>query len=249
MRILNTRPFPKNQELTQLLTLQGFDVESYPAVLIEKPEQLQNDQFARNLALNLDQFSDIIVTSTFAADFGLDFLESYWPQWPLVNWWAIGNSTAKAMSQFHIQAIHIPEANSEALLHALQQHWNSDEGYNPNLPRKVLIIAGANGRGLLQSSLQKSDISSKTLICYRRIPNTTAFEPKPMNAVILTSIQSADIILKDLKTTQKFGLDCFFVCASQRIAEFVESKGAVKVINSRSASNKILSETLKRLLC
>lgn len=259
MRILNTRPFPKNQDLSKLLELEGFEVFEHPSFVIQRQTNFNTDSFAKNIAFNLDQFSDVILTSTFAAEFGLDFLEAYWPQWPLLNWWAIGCSTAKTMQKFQIDPIQPqliqlegfdapPQENSETLLAALQQHWATDTPHCHNR-RKVLIVAGENGRGLLESALKLIDIPVKQLKCYKREPNPETLKPRQMDAVILTSIESADQILKNQKTIQKFGPQCYFVCASDRIAAFAESKGALKVINSRSASNKSLSETLKRLLC
>ncbi len=250
--VLNTRPAPQGEILQQLLISAGFESHQYCPYFISPTADLEEDRSAINTALSLDSYSDIIITSHFAADFGLDFLSNFWPQWPVQRWWAIGTATAKTMSKFNIDASTTPEDqpdNSESLLSNLNLLWQQEETHNDDLRLpKVLIITGQNGRGLLQKELQYRSIPVDTLEVYSRKENPEAFKAFHCDAVILTSQEAAAKIIQNRENLLKFGSHCHFICASERIATFVRQLGTEQVLNSGSAKNEVLIQTLQQLL-
>lgn len=270
IRILNSRPAPQNQELTNLLQARGFQVSEFCPIFIEKtltqPPRITDKQ----IALNLDHYSDVIVTSVFAADYGLEFLSDYWPQWPELRWWAIGDATAARLQTFQIQAqspknfgLPTEPNNSETLLKTLAYVWQESAAFYPQFRlnsqatssqaassqanTKVCLITGENGRGLIQDSLQQQGIALDEWSVYRRARIASQWQPAVYDAVILTSIDIAQGLLDTVQSFEHFGKNCHYICASERIASFVQSKGAMKVINSGSAKNQILCECADRL--
>ena len=243
-RVLNTRPQLKAAGLTSLLDPNKFEIVEYCPIKIVPKTNLETTQTTRQIALDLDQFSDVIVTSGFAAELGLDFLENFWPQWPLLRWWAIGDTTSKIMNRFHIEAQTAHgDQNSETLLTMLRKTW-ADEYRNPH----ILIITGEQGRGYLEHRFEQANQQFQLLSVYQRIANPQILPAQQFDAIIVTSIEIAQGILKTDEYLKQFRANCHFVCASERIADFVRSKGVVKVINSRSAKNEIMSECVKQLL-
>ena len=252
LKVLNTRPAPKGIELEQNLKAAGFDVISYCPYSIVTVDTLESERSSINIALGLDEFTDIIITSHFAADHGLDFLMNYWPQWPETRWWSIGAATAQTMSSYNIDAIEPDQsqtANSETLLQSLQQCWVEHEEMNaPDRAPNVLVIAGKHGRGLIQKELDQLRVSTSTLEVYERQKNQLPCPTDAFDAVILTSTEAAEDIIQSHENLIKSDKVCSFICASERIAEVVRNTGATKVVNSGSAKNQILIECLQHTL-
>jgi len=140
--VLLTRPAGSNENLRQLLEHHGISTVTHPMLVIEP---IQLSPLDKNFVLNLDQFDDIIFISRNAVRFGVPLLEQYWPQWPELNWYAVGKSTADELQRFLIQAEYPLRASSEGLLAlpGLQEMKN----------RKVLIVRGTDGRELLADEL------------------------------------------------------------------------------------------------
>lgn len=254
-RVLNTRPPPKSAALSQLLAAKGIGVVEYCPIIIEALPNLSHCQKAKDIAFNLDQFSDIVITSGFAAEIGLDFLANYWPQWPETRWWSIGSSTAKSMHSFTIDALTPSQAsphNSESLIHAMHATWNADTHEQPSpthqKAQRVLVIAGQQGRGVLQAELSKAEVPYSILEVYQRVKNPLPLPIYMYDAIIITSVDIAKGILINDQVLIQFGHNCYFICASDRIADIVKSKGALKVVNSGSANNETVSNTITKLL-
>lgn len=154
---LLTRPLEKSASLQEKLVQLGARVLCLPVLEIQA---LPLSQQHKNLLLDLDHYSHVIVVSATAAQISLGWAEEYWPQWPIQQQWiAVGKKTAELIRQAGLDCA-VPEqgSDSEALL---------------NLPalaqaQKVLLIRGEGGRELIRDTLQKRGARVDELVVYRR---------------------------------------------------------------------------------
>jgi len=147
IRVLISRPEPSASKMAQQLARQGALCQILPAILIKSiviSPQLKQ-QF-----LDLDQFHHIIAISQNAVRFGLELIDTYWPQLPASTcWYGLGDATTHAFKQYDIisetPAINNAVFDTEALLqHNLLQQLQK---------QKILILKGKGGRSLLTETL------------------------------------------------------------------------------------------------
>lgn len=158
LTVLLTRPLEKSESLKARIEQLGARVLSLPVLEIQP---LELSQHHKNLLLQLDQYSHVIVVSATAAKISLEWAEDYWPQWPIQQQWlAVGEKTAQLIRQAGLDCSVPPGqgSDSEALLKSplLEQ------------AQKVLLIKGEGGRELIRDTLQKQGIRVDELEVYRR---------------------------------------------------------------------------------
>lgn len=159
-RILVCRPEPEAQRLAGRLTAAGAEVRCLPMLsrepLSETPEQ-------RTMLQDLDQYQHIIAVSPYAARQLLERIDHWWPQYPVkLNWYGVGEATARVFRQAQLTPV-APDTGfaSEDLLQlpALREPAGS----------RVLVACGADGRGLIQSTLRERGARVTDLVLYRRL--------------------------------------------------------------------------------
>jgi uroporphyrinogen-III synthase len=128
------------------------------------------------LVLDFDQFDAAIFVSKNAVTFGIPLLEQFWPQWPQVTWLAVGQSTAKALEKFDIEAEYPGKPGSEGLLalDCLQDVTQT----------KILIVRGGEGRKLLAEELLRRGAGVSYLEVYARVE---VFYPVSLSADLFDS--------------------------------------------------------------
>jgi uroporphyrinogen-III synthase len=158
-RILICRPEPAASELSSALSAMGAECLSLPTLSIEAIEISAVD---RQRIMNLDQYQQVIVVSQHAAKFGMDEIDTYWPQLPLAQeWFAIGRKTAASLQHAELDLTSpVHDLSSEKLL----EH----PAFKEIKGKKVLILKGKNGRDILQQELSKRGASVETVSLYER---------------------------------------------------------------------------------
>lgn len=163
-RVWVTRPQPEGDALAARLQALGASVLQAPQVRIEPlPVRAADDA----LIAQLDCIDIVVVTSRNAVRHGLPRLAARWPRWPLRPvWLAVGRGTAGALSAFGIEAVVPDDERSEGLL-ALPALAHP-EG------RRVLLLTGEGGRGLIPEALRARGAAIGRLDVYRRIEDPAA---------------------------------------------------------------------------
>jgi uroporphyrinogen-III synthase len=155
--VLVTRPAHQASVLAQLIEEAGGRCVLFPAIAIEPPA---DPQAAALLLHEAGSFDVTIFASANAVDQA--FVLTPGLARGLRNVFAIGAATARALHSHGIEDVTIPDdaADSEALLRvpALQELRS----------RRVLIVRGEGGRGLLAQTLEQRGAEVHSAECYRR---------------------------------------------------------------------------------
>lgn len=159
--ILLTRPNGQEVKLKEALQSHGFEVSHLPLIDIQPlPESSQIKQ----RLLNIDHYQGVIAISANAARLGCEWMDTYWPQWPIgIEWFAIGTATADRFAQAGIHA-HVPpqHMDSEGLLAHPKLAPHVVQG------NRYLIWRGVGGRETLASVLLSRGANVDYAELYRR---------------------------------------------------------------------------------
>lgn len=245
--VLVTRPQGQAEELCAAVAAAGFKVHRQPMLqLLPLPEPAGSQ---RQVVQDLDHFQHIIFISANAVRYGMDWIESYWPQLPVgLSWYAIGDASARLLLRFGITA-HTPGAamTSEGLL-ALSQ-LQSVTG------QRVLIIKGEGGRRTLADALRRRGARVDELACYRRAPpaiDSDEFARKLLEWDIdLVMISSGEglanlVALANPAETSRFS-DITLLVPSARVAETARAAGFRHVVTAGNASDSAMLLALEAL--
>ena len=246
-RVLITRPAADNVLLAQLLAeheifshgMPLLDMEALP----ETPEQ-------RELLLNLDRYSTIVVVSKPAARYGLARLDSYWPQPPMrPQWFTVGAATGEILADYGLNVRWPTKGDDSEALLALPEFEQSLQQPNP----RVLVMRADVGREFLAQTMAARDIAVDFLPLYRRfLPEypegalLQAVSVQGLNGLVVSSEQGLHNLVRlagaDWSTLCRLPL---FV-PSPRVAQTARDSGALQVIDCQGASNQALLAALQR---
>ena len=157
-RILNTRPAPMGAELSQQLTELGLISVDYPVILNQatQPDFAQCPQFIDDPDCFWIFISkpSVLFFNQFLTNSGVKAFK------PAGKVFAVGKSTALELEKCHFQLkVEAPEeANSEALI-AMESLAKA---------KKVILVKGVGGRGLIQHELSNKGIEVIELDLYER---------------------------------------------------------------------------------
>lgn len=246
-RILVTRPAGQQTSLCAALEARGLQAFHQP--LIELQSLPEPDPAQRGMLQELDGYQHVIFISTNAVHYGMAWLEDYWPQWPVgLHWYAVGSGTARALSDFGIQAL-VPERdmNSEGLLRL------------PPLRdlrgQRVLIVKGEGGRELLREELQRRGARVDQLACYRRIPvqlpageMAARLAQWRIDLLMLSSGEGLGNLMALLspEETSKLGQRATLLVPSRRVAQVAEAAGFGRVQVAENASDDAMLQAVER---
>lgn len=255
------RPEDQSASLVQLLQQAGFRTRSFPVLRIEaladpaapQSTDAQTEQYRlaiRQKVMALDLYQHAIFISTNAVKYGFDWLDNYWPQYPQINWYAIGAATRAALDA---RGVHASSSklgmDSESLLKlpALQA---LDE-------QKVLIFRGLGGREHLAESLRARGASVDYCECYRRVaiqPQVgalaTALGDCQQPILLMSSSESLDIFtrLASAEALLARVLALPLLVPGQRLAAHARSLGYQCLIIARNAGQQASLEALQSWL-
>jgi len=156
--VLLTRSEGQNESLARRLRSKG--VTPLERSMLAIRAVASNGQ-RRQIAMDLDRYDHVIFVSRNAVDYGVQYLEAFWPQWPLnPRWYAVGESTAERLGSFDIASLVPDDPSTEGLLAmpGLQQVQDC----------KVLIVRGVGGRETLRDTLAARGADVDYLEVYER---------------------------------------------------------------------------------
>lgn len=151
LRVLITRPEAQAGNWQQLLENAGASTLRTPlmAIVPIDASQAKAYQSIKNIVMDASLYQHGIFVSQNAAQYGLDWLEQYWPQMPIgLRFYAVGSATAKCLERAgYLVTAAGGTMNSEALL-ALPELQDLTH-------QRVVIFRGCGGRPLLGEVLRE----------------------------------------------------------------------------------------------
>lgn len=244
MSILITRPNPAGQALVQRLNNAGKQAFLAPLIKIAAGRELPL------LKTKLDELrpSDCLFllskNAVSYANWQLNQLQQSWPN--TLFYYGIGSSTAKEFQSLSGLTISYPEygETSEDLLTLPE--------LNQVKKKRVLLLRGNGGRGLLATTLRQRGAIVDECECYQRLfidysPET--FSAQWQNAQIETLVVTSGEMLQqlfDLVTEPKKAwlLHCRLIVVSKRLATIAETLGWKNITVADSANNDALFRAL-----
>ena len=199
---------------------------------------------AKNLVMNLDQQDIVIFVSRNAVIKSIPVLEEYWPQWPLLSWFAVGRSTAQALENYGIKAAYPDKAGSEGLL-ALP-------GLREPEASRVMIVRGQGGRELLAEELVARGAAVSYFETYTRIGVDYGaglvgdLYEENINICVVTSLEGLDQLLVSLNKSELGKLH--LVVPSARIAVAAGNQGWAGVSEASGADDAALLQSILQAL-
>ncbi|MCZ6831370.1 MAG: uroporphyrinogen-III synthase [Gammaproteobacteria bacterium] len=243
--VLVTRPREQAAALCRLVQEAGFRAIAQPMIEIKPLSELGPRQL--QMVMDLDHYQHVILVSSNAVQWGMEWINQFWPQLPLgLEWYAIGKATAGKLSSYGV-AVRQPETemNSEGLLALTSLQAVADD--------RVLIIKGEGGRKQLSDVLSKRGARVEQLSVYRRVlppisgtELTAVLNENQFAAIVATSGEGLHNMLSLLSPGELQVLRGIpLIVPGQRVAELADDSGFRAVYTARNATDKAIIEALR----
>lgn len=151
--VVITRPLAQASSWAQQLAAQGFATAILNLLEIVPVSSEEKTRAIKNKILDFDLYQKAIFVSQNAVDFGMQWLDEYWPQLPVgIDYFAVGATTAKKLADYDVVVTDLAISGnggmtSEDLLRAPGlQHVDGE---------KIIIFRGCGGRGHMAEELRK----------------------------------------------------------------------------------------------
>lgn len=241
-----TRPEGQATKLTALLQAAGADSLSFPLIAIAPLPDTQKvaQQFSA-----LAQQNWLIFISSNAVQHGMAAIKQLYQTLPAnINYAAIGPVTAKALSDYGVNDVLIPESrfDSETLL-AMPQLQDMQG-------QRVMIVRGVGGRELLANTLSARGAEVTFAECYQRVnPQTStmalydkATEMTQCDAMVITSSEAMrhllDLAQINQNNAEQHWLKQIKLCVNlPRVAEAANSLGLTTYIAGKPGDEAMLN--------
>jgi len=215
----------------------------------------------KNKILDFDLYQKVIFVSQNAVDYGMGWLEDYWPQLPIgIEYFAVGATTAKKLASYGVAVQDLAVSvsggmTSEDLLSA--EHLQDVDG------EKILIFRGCGGRGHLAEELRKRGAWVDYCELYERgLPMAAPGQLGQLLAatgssgaqIILSlhsgeSLQNLLSVLAQLPPAQQERARAWMhnnllLVPSQRIVEAAQAAGFQRIICAENATDNAMTAAL-----
>lgn len=259
--VVITRPDAQAAPWAEQLQTVGFSCEVLTLLQISAVAEDDKIRAIKNKILDFDLYQKAIFVSQNAVDYGMAWLEDYWPQLPIgIDYFAVGATTAKKLSNYGVEVQDLAvSANggmtSEDLLSAAYlQHVDGE---------KILIFRGCGGRGHLAEELRKRGASVDYCELYERSLPIVAREQllqliaslKAADTQIILSVHSgeslqnlvavvAQLTPAEQSTAQAWLRNNILLVPSQRIVEAAQAVGFTRIICAQNATDNAMTAAL-----
>ncbi len=245
LHIAVTRPLDQAQSLCKAIAEHGGVAIEFPLIAISALENYQ--QFEQQIS-QLDNTDWAIFISSNAVDFAMPrVLKKYSPLPAKLKFAAIGQQTAKALGQYGVNNVLIPQGryDSETLLSLPEMQDVTD--------KTIAIFRGVGGRELMAETLKARGAHVYFSESYQRInpqQNTTLLQSQwqqnRLDAVIVTSSEAMRYLLK--MAEGETWLHHITLCVNhERIAELPRQLG-LKVLVAEAPGDASMLQCLSLLV-
>jgi len=243
MNVLITRPSGHSAPLDRMLQQAGLHTTLQPLLEIHP---LPLDAHMRQQLLDLDRFNAVVVISPNAAHYGVEVIESLWPQMPIEQpWFANGQGTAQVLAEAGILAETPTTGTTTEDLLAMPRFHNIDG-------QRWLIIGGEGGRPVLFESLQARGAIPVKWAAYQRTcpkvdPTQFASQLAQVDVVLMSSSEALENLHQIAASTK---MDCnamltkTLVVSSERLVQVARNLGWTHIVLAAGASNQQLTDAV-----
>lgn len=259
--VVITRPEAQAAPWAEQLQALGFNCTRLSLLEISAVAEEDKIRAIKNKILDFDLYQKVIFVSQNAVEYGMEWLEDYWPQLPMgIEYFAVGATTAKKLASYGVavQDLAVSESGgmtSEDLLSA--EHLQDVNG------EKILIFRGCGGRGHLAEELRKRGAWVDYCELYERGVPVVASEQlqqllvlseSPTKQIILSlhsgeSLQNLLGVLTQLSPEQQerareWMHNNILLVPSQRIVDAAQDAGFKRIIRAENATDKAMTAAL-----
>ncbi|MDK1023043.1 MAG: uroporphyrinogen-III synthase [Gammaproteobacteria bacterium] len=239
--VLVTRPMEQSAGILKAIENSGAHPVAFPLL---KLENLPIDQAAKQKVMNLDSYDLVIFISGPAVQFGMTWVENYWPQLPVaITWFAVGKATANRLRAYNIDVVTPARENSEGLLElAVLQQVSG---------KKVLIVRGTEGREKLADTLRSRGAEVDYLETYRRDRESWTsedlyklLEQHSIEIIMITSRAALDY-LANLMQAEAAKTQIKLILPSERLLKMADRLGFPRCHLANGADDDSMLDALR----
>jgi uroporphyrinogen-III synthase len=259
--VVITRPAAQAAPWAEQLQALGFDCARLNLLEISAVAEEDKIRAIKNKILDFDLYQKVIFVSQNAVDYGMGWLEDYWPQLPIgIDYFAVGATTAKKLASYGVEVQDLAVSasggmTSEDLLSA--EHLQDVDG------EKILIFRGCGGRGHLAEELRKRGAWVDYCELYERGLPVVASEQllqllaseKSSAAQMILSLHSGESLQNLLgvlaqlppaqqEQTRTWMHNNLLLVPSQRIVEAAQAAGFKRIICAENATDNAMTAAL-----
>jgi uroporphyrinogen-III synthase len=259
--VVITRPEAQAAVWSEQLQALGFNCARLNLLEISPVFEDDKIRAIKNKILDFDLYQKVIFVSQNAVEYGMDWLEDYWPQLPMgIDYFAVGATTAKKLASYGVAVQDLAVSasggmTSEDLLSA--EHLQNVDG------EKILIFRGCGGRGHLAEELRKRGAWVDYCELYERgLPKVAREQLLQLSSVaesstaqIVLSLHSGESlqnllsVLAQLPPAQQEQTRTWMhgqlsLVPSQRIVEAAQAAGFKRIICAENATDNAMTAAL-----
>ena len=248
LKVLITRPAGQGEALIEAIRRTGGEAVSFPLLEIFPITDSQRQAEIRQLIQDLDQFQILVFISSNAVRFGLQWIDQYWPQFPVgVEVVAIGPATAAALAELpcQVQTSQLGMLSEDILQLPVLRNV---EG------KKVALFRGVGGRELLADTLRERGAQVDYIETYERHATTHSdtelrelLESEQVNVLSVSSGQILDSLCQLVDITNS-GINLIpLLVPSERIRRMAEAAGFIQVVCSQGVTEEAVVAALAEI--
>ena len=246
--VIATRPHNQNLGWVATLKNAGITTLSLPMLQIDAVDESHQ---IKHRILNLDNYSKLIFVSQNAVQFGFEWIDQYWPQFPIgVTCFTIGTKTGSLINQklgCNAAIAADKQMTSEELL-------GREELQSVNA-EKILIFRGVGGRPKLADVLIERGASvDYAEVYHRRKPVNlkesiikSAIRPEK-NLLTFFSGETLENYFDAVKDTSLNWSNIPIVVPSERVFELAKKLEFCRVVCAKNASETSMLSAVKQRL-
>lgn len=248
LNILITRPTEQALRWQKKIQLLGAETQVISVLDIKPAFGSKKEQAIKNIIQALDQYQHLIFVSNNAVQYGMNWIDQYWPQFPIdQHYYAIGSATAEALTERGLKVDADDQAmDSEALLELgkLQTVQGS----------KVLIFRGFGGRTKIAEVLSERGAEIDYCELYERVSPSLLdqqlkhFAKAYLKTKWVASVHSGESFDNLLAAIEKASFPINFssplLVPSRRVAEKAKQAGFKRLLIASNASDEAMIQAL-----
>ena len=245
--ILATRPARQNKSWAELLQRAGFRVQEQPLLAIQPVTELSKQEQIKSKILSLDDYSKLIFVSQNAVKFGFEWIDQYWPQFPVgIKCYGVGKKTAgligELLAEYSVSIEFADQAMTSEELIALPSLENIEH-------QKILLFRGVGGRTKIQEALTARGAVVEHCELYSRLPLKVDFKrldcPSEDIVVPVFSGETLQNLFQQVKETLVGWNTISLVVPGERVARQAEKMGFKYITQAQNASEEAMMEALQ----
>ena len=230
--IVNTRPEKLSRDLNYFAQSNQIELTNIPLTEISIREALSQEEIEH--LTKIESFDGIVFTSSSACKYGLRKIQDFMEIADIKSSiFAIGPATKNELKEHGLESFMPEEFNSKGMFELLTKHGM----------KNILLVCGTNNENLLERHFNK--ILPK-LEAYNMNPleyNIGKLKSLPKNSVLLIfNLATFKLIEQNFENLNDRNF--VWICSSQRIADYVDSKKCGKTLVAKSPTYEdMLNET------